>query len=94
MKLNHELKVLNHELTQKTDDLSKANLNIQNFNRTLKETVERQVKEIAGKEEILSRIIEIGKFINSSLDLNKTRCDGNENLQEHDECGGLQYYIV
>ncbi|MGR3319543.1 MAG: sigma 54-interacting transcriptional regulator [Candidatus Anammoxibacter sp.] len=72
MKLNHELNVLNQELTLKTDDLSKANLNIQNFNLTLTETVEKQIKEIARKEEILARIIEIGKFINSSLDLNKT----------------------
>ncbi|MGR3177177.1 MAG: sigma 54-interacting transcriptional regulator [Candidatus Anammoxibacter sp.] len=71
MKLNHELNVLNRELTQKTNDLGEANSNIQNFNQTLTETVEKQVKEIARKEEILARIIEIGKFINSSLDLNK-----------------------
>ncbi len=62
---------LNRELVQKTRDLSDANLNIKNFNRTLKETVERQVKEIVSKEEILARIIEIGNIINSSLDLNK-----------------------
>ena len=62
---------LNRELVQKTRDLSDANLNIKNFNQTLKETVERQIKEIVGKEENLARIIEIGNIINSSLDLNK-----------------------
>ena len=71
LKLNQELNVLNQELILKTEDLGKANLNIQNFNQTLKDTVEKQTKEIVRKEEILARIIEIGKTINSSLDLNK-----------------------
>lgn len=71
LKLNYELNVLNRELVRKTDDITKANANIQNFNRTLTETVEKQVKEIVRKEDILARIIEIGNIINSSMDLNK-----------------------
>ena len=71
LELNNELKVLNRQLIQKTGDLSDANTNIQNFNQTLKDTVEKQVKEIVRKEDILARIIEIGNIINSNLDLNK-----------------------
>ncbi len=69
--LNSELQEVNQQLIQKTRDLSKANTDIQNFNQTLEVTVEKQVKEIARKEEILARIIEIGNIINSNLDLNK-----------------------
>ncbi len=69
--LNEELNGLNIKLTQKTQDLRLANVDYQNLNQTLKETVERQVKEIVRKEEILARLIEIGNIINSNLDLNK-----------------------
>lgn len=71
LKLSNELKILNKQLMLKTRDLSAANTNIHNFNQTLKDTVAKQVKEIARKEEILARIIEIGNIINSNLDLNK-----------------------
>lgn len=71
LKLNEELKQLNQKLFQKTEDLSKANTDIKSFNQILKETVERQIKEITRKEEILARIIEIGNIISSSLDLTK-----------------------
>lgn len=71
LKLNEELKRLNQKLVQKTEDLSKANTDIESFNQILKETVERQIKEITRKEEILARIIEIGNIISSSLDLTK-----------------------